>query len=399
MEGISFKSHDDFYCYGCLHSFRTETALKNHVDLCKNNKFAKVELPNSENNFKMYNSSGKSLKMNTVIYADFESILVPNDTCRKEIINKQVRCDYSINVVDNHSNRRKQTYYCGDNAISKFCKKIRAIAYKKISFCKSQMIDLTLEEQKEYEDAKYCHICKKVFGEKKKHRQVRDHDHYTSKYRGAAHSICNLRYSTQKDIPVLFHNVTNYDFNLIITELAKEFRSELQCIPVNTNKYLSFSIPIKKKVYANSIKKKGVTYNLKFIDSARHRNESLSKLVDNLSEINKCKCDDESIKNIKVTYGKINNSKLVRTRWKTGKSRKEQLNSVLTSKFPSTFKLCRNNAEKFLLLLRKGVYPYEYMDSMGKFNEKELPTIDKFYSKLANNGISTDDYNHAKKGM
>ena len=94
------------------------------------------------------------------------------------------------------------------------------------------MIDLTLEEQKEYEDAKYCHISKKVFGEKKKHRKVRDHDHYTSKYRGAAHSICNLRYSTQKDIPVLFHNVTNYDFNLIITELAKEFRSELQCIPL-----------------------------------------------------------------------------------------------------------------------------------------------------------------------
>ena len=82
---------------------------------------------------------------------------------------------------------------------------------------------------------------------KKKHRKVRDHDHYTGKYCGAAHSICNLRYSTQKDIPVLFHNGSNYDFNLIITELAKEFRSELQCIPVNTNKYMSFSIPIKKK--------------------------------------------------------------------------------------------------------------------------------------------------------
>ena len=298
MEGISSKSHEDFYCYGCLHSFPTDTALKNHVDLCKKNKFAKVELPNSENNFKKYNPGEKSLKMNTVIYADFESILVPNNTCRKEIINKQVRCGYSINVVDNHSNRGKQTYYRGDNAISKFCKEIRAIACKKISFCKSQMIDLTLEEQKEYEDAKYCHISKKVFGEKKKHRKVRDHDHYTSKYRGAAHSICNLRYSTQKDIPVLFHNVTNYDFNLIITELAKEFRSELQCIPVNTNKYMSFSIPIKKKVYANSIntKKKVVTYKLNFIDSARHMNESLSKLVDNLSEINKCKCDDESLK-------------------------------------------------------------------------------------------------------
>ena len=52
LEGISSKSHGDFYCYGCLHSFRTEIALKNHVDLCKNNKFAKIELPNGEKSSK-----------------------------------------------------------------------------------------------------------------------------------------------------------------------------------------------------------------------------------------------------------------------------------------------------------------------------------------------------------
>ena len=243
MEGISSNSHDDFYCYECLHSFRTEIAIKNHVDLCKNNKLAKIELPNEENKFKKYNPGGKSLKMNTVIYADFESILVPNNTYSKEnasdgVIDKHIACGYSINVVDNHSNRCKQTYYRGDDAISRFCKEIRAIAYEKISFYKRQMIELTLEERKEYKDATYCHIYKKVFGDKKKHRKVRDHDHYTGKYRGATHSICNLRYSAPKDIPVLFHNGTNYDFNLIITELAEELRSELQCIPVNTNRYI-----------------------------------------------------------------------------------------------------------------------------------------------------------------
>ena len=243
MEGISSNSHDDFYCYECLHSFRTEIAIKNHVDLCKNNKLAKIELPNEENKFKKYNPGGKSLKMNTVIYADFESILVPNNTYSKEnasdgVIDKHIACGYSINVVDNHSNRCKQTYYRGDDAISRFCKEIRAIAYEKISFYKRQMIELTLEERKEYKDATYCHIYKKVFGDKKKHRKVRDHDHYTGKDRGATHSICNLRYSAPKDIPVLFHNGTNYDFNLIITELAEEFRSELQCIPVNTNRYI-----------------------------------------------------------------------------------------------------------------------------------------------------------------
>ena len=74
-----------------------------------------------------------------------------------------------------------------------------------------------------------------------------------------------------------------------------------------------------------------ITYSLNFIDSARHMNESLSKLVDNLSEITKCKWDDESLKNIKVRYGKINDRKLVQTRCKTCKSQKDQLYSVLTS--------------------------------------------------------------------
>ena len=47
-----------------------------------------------------------------------------------------------------------------------------------------------------------------------------DHDHYTGKYRGAAHSICNLRYTTQEDIPVVIHNGSNYDFHLIIELLS-----------------------------------------------------------------------------------------------------------------------------------------------------------------------------------
>ena len=70
---------------------------------------------------------------------------------------------------------------------------------------------------------------------------------------------------------------------------------------------------------------------------------------------------------------------------------------MLIANFPNTFKLCFGSVEKFLLLLRKGAYPYEYMDNMSKFNEKELPTIDNFYSKLNSSGISKEDYAHAKK--
>ena len=77
MEGISSNSHENYYCLGCFHSFRTETTLENHEDLCKNNKFAKADLPEEGGNFKRYKPGAKSLKMDTVIYADFESILVP----------------------------------------------------------------------------------------------------------------------------------------------------------------------------------------------------------------------------------------------------------------------------------------------------------------------------------
>ena len=123
--------------------------MKNHVDLCKNNKFAKIELSEEVSNFKRYKPDSKSLKMDTVIYADFESILFPYSTCDKEHetcknVNKQVPCGYSIIFVSNHSKTSKQSYYRGDDAVSAFCKEIRVeLTYKFINIYKLPIIDLT----------------------------------------------------------------------------------------------------------------------------------------------------------------------------------------------------------------------------------------------------------------
>ena len=230
--------------------------------------------------------------------------------------------------------------------------------------------------------------------------KVRDHDHCTGKYRAAAHLKCNLRYSTQKDITVFFHSGTNYNFNLIINELAKEFRSEMRCIPLNTNKYMSFSIPIRKEVKEEKQKKqkkKVITYNLKFIDSKKHMESALATLVNNLSEINKCKCEEDEDKHIKIKTKKVNSKERVITRCKACNSKENQLVSELIKKFPNTYKLCNKSSKKFILLLKKGVYPYDYMDSVDRFDKTTLPNTEKFYSKLQLKDISEKDYKHVKK--
>ena len=111
-------------------------------------------------------------------------------------------------------------------------------------------------------------------------KKVRDHCHYTGKYRGAAHSICNLRYKITKEIPVVFHNGSTYDYHFIIKQLAREFKGNFHCLGENTEKYMTFSVPIKKVIDedndndSDSDKDKGkdkvktVTYRLKFIDSS-----------------------------------------------------------------------------------------------------------------------------------
>ena len=75
----------------------------------------------------------------------------------------------------------------------------------------------------------------------------RGHYHYTGKYRGAAYDICNLRYKIPKEIPVVFHNGSTYDYHFIIKKLAEEFEGEFECLGENTEKYITFSVPIKKE--------------------------------------------------------------------------------------------------------------------------------------------------------
>ena len=81
----------------------------------------------------------------------------------------------------------------------------------------------------------------------KTEKKVKDHCHYTGKFRGTAHSICNLRYKVPDNIPTIIYNAS-YDTYFIINQLAKEFKSDLDCIGGNMERYITFSAPIKKKM-------------------------------------------------------------------------------------------------------------------------------------------------------
>ena len=145
---------------------------------------------------------------------------------------------------------------------------------------------------------------------------VRDHDHMTGKYRGAAHNECNFKLKLNPKtmpIPVIFHNLKGYDGHLLMQAMAR-VQGEIKCIPTNTEKYISFSLG-----------------NLRFIDSVNFLLSSLDKLVKG------------------------------------------------TDDFPIMKKLMPEE-NKRQLLLKKGVYPYEYMDSFERFHEAQLPEKEKFYS-------------------
>ena len=111
-----------------------------------------------------------------------------------------------------------------------------------IDFEKRKMLPLTKEELKSYQDAKVCHICgKKIlkkFAKDKNYRKVRDY--YIGRYRGAAHSICNLKFKVPNEIPILFHSGSNYDYHFIIKELPNEFEGQFECLGENKERYKTF---------------------------------------------------------------------------------------------------------------------------------------------------------------
>ena len=289
-------------------------------------------MPNDDNKYISSTLGKNSLRVPIVVYADFECLLVKTDSCEKnpnmfytEKKDKHITCGYSITTCYSYDKSLNKTkYYRGLDCVEKFSQDLKKILNNRMYFEEKPMLPLTDNEKVLYENGKQCYICEKEFCTDKKSKdyknkcKVRDHCHFTGKYRGAAHSICNLKYKVPKDIPAVYHNGSIYDNRLIIKQISEDFKGYFTCTGENTEKYITFSMNMIKKD-ANNKKKRPETYTLKFIDSYRFMANGLQNLVTNLVEPHKKLSID-----------------------------------ILKQRFPNTYRLCDNNVEKFKLLLKKG---------------------------------------------
>ena len=168
--------------------------------------------------------------------------------------------------------KNKQIYYRGRDCMKRFCDDLMEHVTRITNYEMKPMDPLTEEEKELYKNQELRHICEKEFctDNNKEMRKFRDHCHYTGKHRGAAHSKCNLNYKIVKEIPVLFHNGSVYDYHFMIKYLAKEFKCNFECLGENTEKYMSFTIPFKKVINDKEIK-----YKIRISDSCRFMQDSL----------------------------------------------------------------------------------------------------------------------------
>ena len=222
------------------------------------------------------------------------------------------------------------------------------------------------KEKERFDKETKCWICNGKFTNDSKNYKVRDHCHLTGRYRGAACNLCNLKYSKPNFTPVVFHNLSGYDSHLFVKNLGFSDGS-IDCIPNNEERYISFSKKIQVESDTKKVNnKKGETeekttpLHHQIIDSFKFMNKSLEKLVNNLS---------------KAAFNNVDNLS------------KDAFNNVKRY----------YTEDKLDLLTKKGIYPYEYMDTPEKLKETQLLPKELFYSRLNGEGISDENYAHARR--
>ena len=346
------------FCLRCLNSFKCKKSLDDHKEYCYNNECVKTIMPEKGSMLRLKNFL-HSEKVPFIVYADTEALVKEMHNCdpdphksytKKYQKHEPISFSYYIKCFNNSVCEPILRTYTKEkpedaDAMDVFLKWLEEDV-KAIANIKPEKMIFTKEDEKQFNKISDCWIC----GEPLNNDKVRDHCHYTGRYRGPAHNSCNLKYRKPKFIPVVFHNLTGYDSHLFVKKLGSSNEKEnIDCIPNNEEKYISFSKTIKVGEYKD--RKTGEvrdkTFKMRFIDSFKFMGSSLEALVNNLPK--------DVFNNLERYYTK----------------------------------------EEAELIKRKGFYPYEYMNTEERFKETELPPREAFYSRLSGKGISKGDYKHA----
>ena len=215
-------------CLNCINGFKSIDSLNKHKEYCYNNECVKIVMPPPGTYLKFKNFR-YSERAPFVIYADFESLIKPMDNCdpdpNKSYTKKYQKHKpsgfsyYIISLYESVFKSVKRTYTRtkkeDPNAEDVFIKWLENDV-KEIANIKPKKMVFTEEDEKQFNKASDCWLC----GEELGNDRVRDHCHYTGRYRGAAHNSCNLNYSKPKGVPVFFHNLSGYDSHLFIKSLG-----------------------------------------------------------------------------------------------------------------------------------------------------------------------------------
>ncbi|XP_054283625.1 uncharacterized protein LOC129000686 [Macrosteles quadrilineatus] len=333
-------------CRRCLLHFGTEDLLEMHKEYCKKHEPVKIIMPNEGEvlKFKDYN---RSMRVPFTIYADFECMLSPIQSTSKEEedmagsytkkYQKHDAISFSYYIVNEEHNYGTPVTYFGEDAPRMFVDRMLEET-KKIRHLYSKEavkpIILSEENLNTISMATQCHICGGEFTTQDP--LVRDHDHLSGKFRGPAHNSCNLNFKKPSFIPIFIHNLSGYDTHIFIKMFGLN-NETIDVIPNNEERYISYTIHVKGGI------------DLRFVDSLKFMSSSLGELVKNLTP----------------------------------------------SQFKHTSKYY--SGKQLQLLLQKGVYPYDAMDSLDKYERTSLLPKTDFYNKLTMSEIKEEDYQHASE--
>ena len=341
MNSQTKNTNRKFFCKYCIQHFPNEEALNNHTETCLTiNGTQKVKLPDPKNNKLKFKNHHKQLMVPFVIYADFEAILEPEEEKKGRktfIYQNHVACSYGYKLVCTYDNTfsKPVQMYRGPDAIYHFIERM----LEEEIYCQEIMGDhfnkemiITEKEQKEFKKANSCHICG---------REYSSWDYENDNYPVRDHCHVTGKYRGSS------HNRCNRSYRLskkipVVFHNLRGYDShfimqEIGKFGVNIN-----VIPNNMEKYMAFMISK-----LVFIDSLQFLNQSLANLAKNLP--------GEAFHFTKAD-------------------------------FPQDFELMR----------RKGIYPYDHMNSFERFSETCLPSQKAFYSKLMDEHVSDDDYKHAQ---